>query len=324
MKEYIQNKRYWLIGGIVFVLLIVLGILYWNQKNNLSSLQTGIDELKIQIDKLPSATVTSKATMTQKIATLEKQIKSLPETPETLPIKKLLIQQLDDLQQQIDTFPDNSISDKDRLSLEKDRLSLEKDLATARNAIWGTLLQALSAIFFVSTYFTWRNVKTAEEKQITERFSKAVELLGNDMREVRAGGIYALERIAKDSPKDHWTIMEVLTSFIQEKSLLQRQQNTPITIDVQAALTVIGRRDHKQDAKRKKIVNSEEIEVIEPIDLRSTNLVRANLSEANLMQANLSKADLSFARNLNVDQVKSARNWKAAYYHEEFRKELGL
>ena len=148
--------------------------------------------------------------MAQKIATLEKQIKSLPETSETLPIKKMLIQQLDDLQQQIDTFPDNSIPRKDRLSLEKDRLSLEKDLATARNAIWGSIFQALSAIFFVSTaYFTWRNVKIARDKynadvksaednleaikeqQITERFSKAVELMGSDKIDIRLGGIYA-------------------------------------------------------------------------------------------------------------------------------------
>lgn len=207
--------------GILFLAIVLRLGLYikQQQENNLSSLNTDIDALESQINKLPSVTANSKVTITQKIATLEKQINSLPET---LPTKKELNQQLSDLQQEIDTFPDNSIPYKDRLSLEKDRLSLEKDLATARNAIWATLFQAASAIFFVITaYFTWRNVKIAEEKQITERFSKAVELLGSDKIDIRLGGIYALERIAKDSPKDHWTIMEVLTSFIQEKSPLQ-------------------------------------------------------------------------------------------------------
>jgi hypothetical protein len=283
-----RYPRLWAGGGI---LLLFIG-LYFFQVSNLSSLNTGIKALE------SSATVTSKATIIQRIATLEKQIKSLPET---LPTKKELNQQLADWQQEIHTFPDNSISFKDRLSLQKDRLSLEKDLATARNAILGTLLQAVSAIFFAFTaYFTWRNVKAAEEKQITERFSKAVELLGSDKIEIRLGGIYALERIAKDSPKDHWTIMEVLTSFIREKSPLeQKPRNKPfiqeyfnqisqsnpqdntlpkIATDVQAALTVIGRRNFKEDKGK--------------LNLRSTNLSQADLFKAHLKRADLSKAHL--------------------------------
>jgi hypothetical protein len=63
-----------------------------------------------------------------------------------------------------------------------------------------------------------KNVELTGSRLITERFSKAVEQLGSDKIEVRLGGIYALERIAHDSDRDHWTIMEVLTSFIQEKT----------------------------------------------------------------------------------------------------------
>jgi hypothetical protein len=36
--------------------------------------------------------------------------------------------------------------------------------------------------------------------------------------EVRLGGIYALERIARDSPTDHWTIIEVLSTYVRENS----------------------------------------------------------------------------------------------------------
>lgn len=94
------------------------------------------------------------------------------------------------------------------------------------NAYRTTLIQALGGIFFVlTTFIAWRNLKATEEKQITERYSKSVEQLGDDKIEVRLGGIYALERIARDSPKDHWTIMEVLTSFVQEKSPLQENEN---------------------------------------------------------------------------------------------------
>jgi hypothetical protein len=53
-----------------------------------------------------------------------------------------------------------------------------------------------------------RQVLVAQEGQITERFTRAIEQLGNDKMEVRLGGIYALERIANDSDKDYWPIME--------------------------------------------------------------------------------------------------------------------
>jgi hypothetical protein len=41
--------------------------------------------------------------------------------------------------------------------------------------------------------------------------------LADDFRrnniEVRLGGIYSLERIAHDSPRDQWTIIETLSAF---------------------------------------------------------------------------------------------------------------
>uniref|UniRef100_UPI001177ECCC pentapeptide repeat-containing protein n=1 Tax=Calothrix rhizosoleniae TaxID=888997 RepID=UPI001177ECCC len=69
------------------------------------------------------------------------------------------------------------------------------------------------------------NVKIAEDKQITERFSKAIEQLGSEKIEVRLGAIYTLERIAKDSPKDHWTIMEILTAFVRHNDAVEEEDN---------------------------------------------------------------------------------------------------
>jgi hypothetical protein len=42
------------------------------------------------------------------------------------------------------------------------------------------------------------------ERRITDSFTKAVELLGKPELEVRLGAIYALERIARESKRDHW------------------------------------------------------------------------------------------------------------------------
>jgi hypothetical protein len=56
--------------------------------------------------------------------------------------------------------------------------------------------------------------RTAEQGHITDRFTAAVEQFGSDKMAVRLGAIYALERISKDSRRDHWTIMETLTAYV--------------------------------------------------------------------------------------------------------------
>ncbi len=53
---------------------------------------------------------------------------------------------------------------------------------------------------------------------MTDRYTKAIERLGSDKLDVRIGGIYALERVARDSARDHPTVIEVLAAFIREHS----------------------------------------------------------------------------------------------------------
>lgn len=200
-----------------------------------------------------------------------------------------LDQQINALQQQIDALP-ATVAPKDKFALEKDRLTLEKDRVNAQNAIYGTLVQALGGVFFfVTAYFTYRNVKATEEKQVTERFSKAVELLGSEKLEVRLGAIYALERIAKDSEKDHWSIMEVLTAYVREKSSLKEDQSQPKpATDIQAIMTVLGRRTHTHEKNRDKNVDQGG----QHLDLTNTFLRAMALGNSHLEGAILSGADL--------------------------------
>lgn len=143
------------------------------------------------------------------------------------------------------------------------------------------------------------------ERLVTERFTKAVEQLGNQGIDVRIGAIYSLERIAKDSDKDHWAIMEVLTAFVRNRSpiskesSLEGQELPTISTDVQSALTVIGRRDASKD-KPPGYLN-----------LKDTNLNRANFTDANLNRANLNRTNLNRA-NL------SRSNLSAAYLNHIF------
>lgn len=71
--------------------------------------------------------------------------------------------------------------------------------------------------------------------------------------EVRIGAIYALERIAQDSSRDHIQIMEILCAYIREnapvKSLNPTEEEFKRAVprtDVQVAISVIGRRSSKQ------------------------------------------------------------------------------
>jgi hypothetical protein len=78
----------------------------------------------------------------------------------------------------------------------------------------------------VAAFGQWRTARLRHEEQtnadrqrrLTESFSKAIEQLGSDKLEVRLGGVYALERISKESPDDYWTVMENLSAFVRERS----------------------------------------------------------------------------------------------------------
>ena len=209
----------------------------------------------------------------------------------------LLVQRnnLYSLQQRIDSVQIDQaqkIAPKERIELEKQRIELE-------NSTYGTLIQALGgAFFFVTAYISWLSYRSTEEKQITERFTKAVEQLDrNKAVAERLGGIYSLERIAEDSPKDHWTIIEVLTSWIREQSCSSQNQNTidELPIDLQAALTVIGRRNFGNDPENKKI------------DLRNTCLHGVILGRSNLPEVKFSESNLY-----------RARLWKSNLYKADF------
>jgi len=97
----------------------------------------------------------------------------------------------------------------------KDRIDLEsKSRQTLAQIVGG-------AVLLVGLYFTAQTLRTTQEGQITDRFTKAIAQLGDTNLAIRLGGIYALERIARDSASDHWSVMEVLTAFVREYSHLK-------------------------------------------------------------------------------------------------------
>lgn len=171
-----------------------------------------------------------------------------------------------------------------------------------------------------------RNTEIADDKQITERFAKAIEQLGSDKIETRLGAIYTLERIAKDSSKDHWTIMEILTAFVRENAPVNKKEEktgnaeilinegldvqkleeikerSKIRTDIQAALTVIGRRNYQYEQENQRLDLSS-------IDIRNANLIKANLERVDFIGSNLEGALLHEARLQNAYFNGSSLQW---------------
>ncbi len=163
-------------------------------------------------------------------------------------------------------------------------LQTARDAARGRLLTLGAGLLAAGALLFTARHFT-----LSREGQVTDRYTKAIEQLGSEKLDVRIGGIYALERVARDSTTDHPTVMEVLTAFIREHSHepwppsdpAGRERARSTRPDVQAAVTVVGRRDAKRD--------------IERINLGGADLTRADLTRAHLDGAHLTGATLTGA-----------------------------
>jgi hypothetical protein len=189
-------------------------------------------------------------------------------------------------------------------------------------------------------YFTWRTLQVNREGQITERFTRAIDQLGathddnSKNLELRLGGIYALERTARESERDHWSIMEVLTAYVRQHTPWpeerrkameaaavekkseedSRGESKPTEVpglapDIQAIMTVIRRRTRYYGHGEP-----------ERLDLYETNLTGANLTGANLTgailrgaylrgaylrEADLTGADLKGAHELTQEQIES-------------------
>jgi hypothetical protein len=90
------------------------------------------------------------------------------------------------------------------------------DNAPGRLLAFGAGVFAAGALAFTGLTFilSRRTFRLTEQGQVTDRYTKAIEQLGPDKLDVRIGSIYALERVAYDSARDHSTVMEVLAAFI--------------------------------------------------------------------------------------------------------------
>ncbi|MFD9948814.1 pentapeptide repeat-containing protein [Nonomuraea sp. NPDC059023] len=62
---------------------------------------------------------------------------------------------------------------------------------------------------------SWHTTHDAAERRVTELYTKAVEQLGSAQAPVRLGGLYALERLAQDTPALRQTIVDVICAYLR-------------------------------------------------------------------------------------------------------------
>lgn len=206
-----------------------------------------------------------------------------------------------------------------------------------------TLIQTVATIIggiaiFWNIVLSRRQLAASKEQNITERFSVAVEQLGHEQTAVRIGGIYSLERIAQDSPRDYWTVMEILAAFIRDRRNWIAWEDLPeepkIEKDITPAIIVLGRCDRSRqppnspiylqscDFRRCAFINDNFPNTLfhkshfgqanlsgsnfqgssfRRSNLTNANLKNANFSDTNLTKAKLTEADVSHCNFQNAD-----------------------
>jgi hypothetical protein len=143
---------------------------------------------------------------------------------------------------------------------------------------------------------TLKQEHLTEQGQVTDRFGRAIDLLGSNELDVRVGGVYALERLMHDSPADEPNIIEVLSAFIRD--------HTPESITARSNATTSPCRSHTTTSKRRPAHPSDDAQAAltvlgrRPVLAGShlhIDLTWADIAGASLLHANLTGADLRCA-----------------------------
>ena len=186
---------------------------------------------------------------------------------------------------------------------------------TIRNM--GFVIGGIVALFFAlwRSRLAERQAATGQQGLLNERYQKGAEMLGSGVLSVRMGGIYALQRLAEEHPKEYAIqILGLFCAFVRhptrDESITpwpDKETEEPLREDVQAIMAFIGyRKQSIIDMENQSDFRLDMREAnLNRIHLRGANLSKALLNDANLSKANLVRADLSQAQleNANLFEV---------------------
>ena len=213
-------------------------------------------------------------------------------------------------------YPPLSAADLHGVLSAQARIQLQQAQSQLANDARSSILQAFGGLLVVAgAVATWRQVHVSREGQITDRFTRAIDQLGSENRDVRIGGIYALGRIAANSPDDRSTVQYVLGAFIRDHASWPAgrpdgPEHPTATVDehfpplgtrapdIHAAVSLLARRPPSRDAGTLYLARTDlrgfqyDDARLEETRARHANLARASLRRARLDRADLSDTDL--------------------------------
>ena len=146
---------------------------------------------------------------------------------------------------------------------------------------------------------------------MNERYQKGAEMLDSEVLAVRIGGIYALQRLVVDNPKQyHVQTMSLLCAFVRHptKDGTTDSQAVKLREDVQAIMDIIRIRSEECVELEKRnnfTLNLRDADLkfvsfpmgnLSNASLQNADLSGGNLQCVNLSGANLQNADLSYAK----------------------------
>ena len=178
-----------------------------------------------------------------------------------------------------------------------------------------------------------RQSETAQQGLWNERFQKGAENLWNSDLSVRLGGVYALDRLAKEQPDAyHIQVMELLCAFIRNASRkssdtsvrfdTRPRHGKEVSVDVQEVMNAIGRRN-ADGIELEKATPTFQMDLsnldLQSISLtngdfrganfRNTHLMHAYCGNTSFRGANLASAKLYMATLIFSDMTDADLSW---------------
>ena len=177
-------------------------------------------------------------------------------------------------------------------------------------------------------YFSNRRNQTAQEqvkvesnrnlvesnRNLNDRFTKAIELLGDKDKYKQLGGIASLKEIGTEQPHNQFTqaCADILIDFIRTEatSISDAKHREPINYQAERAFHALCAIQVSRDLEKHQYADLSHCNltglkaknlIIENINLSNTYLIGANLRRADLIMADLTRANLSEANLSGAD-----------------------
>ncbi len=186
----------------------------------------------------------------------------------------------------------SKISKKRRGTLDLDKyLGLENEYRkTTAQIVGGLYVLGGFAFTWFQLVATQHSIVLSEERLVADRYSKAIDQLGQSTTQTRLGGIYALGSISKNSPEYVSIVDNVLASYVKQNC----HQDSALKEELQASIDILTRKQFYdfQSGEVKDGINLSKVK-LNGFDFNKSSLRNARLTEADMDRSDFVEADLS-------------------------------